>query len=123
MQFTHRLLAISTAALVVVFWFAAAKAPLVARARFAAHALLVAVAMQVTLGIATLVLIVPVPLAAAHQAGAVVLLTSALWAAFEGSTARRQSPAGEGLRSGDGTGAGKPGHPSQIDQSILARKL
>jgi heme a synthase len=38
------------------------------------------VAIQVTLGISTLLLVVPVPLAAAHQAGAVLLLTLTLWA-------------------------------------------
>jgi cytochrome c oxidase assembly protein subunit 15 len=122
-QFTHRLLALTTAALVVVFWFAATKAPLAARARLAAHALLFAVAMQVTLGIATLVLIVPVPLAAAHQAGAVVLLTAALWAAFEVRQPRRETPAAEGVRPGGGVTAGKQDHPAKIDEPVLARKL
>jgi heme a synthase len=40
--------------------------------------LLAALALQVALGIATLLLVVPLPLAWAHQAGAVVLLTAAL---------------------------------------------
>jgi cytochrome c oxidase assembly protein subunit 15 len=35
--------------------------------------------LQAGLGIATLLLQVPIPLAAAHQAGAVVLWTLALW--------------------------------------------
>ena len=35
-------------------------------------------AIQVTLGIATLLLVVPLPLAAAHQAGAVLLFAFAL---------------------------------------------
>jgi cytochrome c oxidase assembly protein subunit 15 len=122
-QFTHRLLAITTAALVLVFWFAAAKAPLAARPRLAAHALLVAAATQVTLGISTLVLIVPVPLAAAHQAGAVVLLTTALWAAFEMRQPRRKTPAVEEVRSGGGVGVGKSDRSAKIDGSILARKL
>ena len=34
--------------------------------------------LQVALGIATLLLVVPIPLAAAHQAGAVLLLTAAI---------------------------------------------
>jgi len=122
-QFTHRLLAITTAALVVVFWFSAAKAPLAARPRLATHALLVAAVTQVMLGIATLVLIVPVPLAAAHQAGAVVLLTSALWAAFEVRQPRRKTPTVEGVRSGGGVDARKAGRSAKIDESILARKL
>jgi cytochrome c oxidase assembly protein subunit 15 len=40
-------------------------------------------AIQVMLGISTLLLVVPVPLAAAHQGGAVLLLTAALWAGHE----------------------------------------
>jgi cytochrome c oxidase assembly protein subunit 15 len=35
--------------------------------------------MQVLLGISTLVYLVPVPLAAAHQAGSVVLLSTMVW--------------------------------------------
>jgi cytochrome c oxidase assembly protein subunit 15 len=35
-------------------------------------------ALQAALGISTLLLVVPIPLAAAHQAGAVALLTLAL---------------------------------------------
>jgi heme a synthase len=34
------------------------------------------VVLQVALGISTLLLVVPIPLAAAHQAGAVLLLTA-----------------------------------------------
>jgi cytochrome c oxidase assembly protein subunit 15 len=41
--------------------------------------LLAAVLLQVGLGIATLMLVVPLPLAVAHQAGAVVLLSAALY--------------------------------------------
>jgi hypothetical protein len=66
---------------------------------------------------------VPVPLAAAHQAGAVVLLTSALWAAFEVRQPRRKAPAVEGVRSDGGVDAGKPSRSVEVDESILARKL
>jgi cytochrome c oxidase assembly protein subunit 15 len=45
----------------------------------AAKCLLGAFILQASLGIATLLLVVPVPLAAAHQAGAVLLLACALW--------------------------------------------
>ncbi len=47
----------------------------------AAKCLLGAFVLQASLGIATLLLVVPVPLAAAHQAGAVLLLACALWTA------------------------------------------
>jgi len=41
--------------------------------------LLLVAALQVALGIATLLLVVPVALAAVHQAGAVLLLTAAIY--------------------------------------------
>ena len=47
-------------------------------ARVAAHGLLVAATAQAALGVMTLLLVVPLPLAAAHQAGAVLLLTAAI---------------------------------------------
>jgi len=50
-------------------------------ARVAAHHLLGMFFVQASLGIATLLLAVPVPLAAAHQAGAVLLFATALWTA------------------------------------------
>jgi cytochrome c oxidase assembly protein subunit 15 len=42
--------------------------------------LLAALALQVTLGISTLILVVPLPLAVAHQGGAVLLLSATLYA-------------------------------------------
>jgi cytochrome c oxidase assembly protein subunit 15 len=42
------------------------------------HLLVALVATQIALGIATLLLVVPIPLAAAHQAGAVLVLAAAL---------------------------------------------
>ena len=50
-------------------------------AKVAAHHLLGMFVLQASLGIATLLLAVPIPLAAAHQAGAVLLLACALWTA------------------------------------------
>jgi cytochrome c oxidase assembly protein subunit 15 len=43
--------------------------------------LLAALLLQFALGVATLLLVVPLPLAAAHQAGAVLLFAAALNAA------------------------------------------
>ncbi|HEX5321805.1 MAG TPA: COX15/CtaA family protein [Stellaceae bacterium] len=71
-QFDHRILAMTTAAAIVALWLAAR------RRSPALHALLAAVALQFALGLSTLLLVVPIPLAAAHQAGAVILLTAAL---------------------------------------------
>jgi cytochrome c oxidase assembly protein subunit 15 len=39
--------------------------------------------VQVALGVTTLLLGVPIPLAAAHQAGALLLFSLALWTAHE----------------------------------------
>jgi cytochrome c oxidase assembly protein subunit 15 len=77
-QFNHRILAMTTAAAVVLFWVIGMRAPLPRPARLALHALLAAGALQFLLGVSTLLLVVPVPLGAAHQAGAVLLLTAAI---------------------------------------------
>jgi cytochrome c oxidase assembly protein subunit 15 len=79
-QFDHRLGAWLLALLVPWLWLAARRRALAPRARLAGHLLLGVLAVQIALGIATLLLVVPVPLAAAHQAGAVLLLTAALLA-------------------------------------------
>jgi heme a synthase len=77
-QFDHRLLAVSTAVAILLLWVAGRHAGLPRPARAALHGLLGMAALQVALGSATLVLVVPIPLAAAHQAGAVLLLTAAI---------------------------------------------
>ena len=78
-QFDHRVLAITTFALVAVFWFRIPKDNLIVRARKGVNALLHTVILQVALGIATLLLVVPISLAAIHQAVAMLLFTVALF--------------------------------------------
>ena len=78
-QFDHRVLATLLFLLVPVFWWMAGKSGPEPRLRTGLHLLLAALALQLTLGISTLLLIVPVALAAAHQAGAVVLLTASIF--------------------------------------------
>jgi cytochrome c oxidase assembly protein subunit 15 len=78
-QFDHRILAISTFVLIVMYWAKSRKAEFVGRSHPAANALLVAATLQVVLGILTLLLSVPTVLAAAHQAVALLLLTVALY--------------------------------------------
>jgi heme a synthase len=81
-QFDHRLLAWTLLALVPIWWWRVRATPAIpASARGAAHLLLALLLVQVTLGISTLLLVVPLPLAAAHQAGAVLLFAAALHAA------------------------------------------
>ncbi len=77
-QFDHRVLAVASISAVFMLWAAGLRADLPKPARKALHALLAAAALQVVLGISTLLLVVPIPLAAAHQAGAVLLLTAAV---------------------------------------------
>ncbi len=77
-QFNHRVLAETTFGLVAVLWFQNLKSTLSRRARLAFHGLFAAACLQVALGISTLLLVVPIPLAAAHQAGAILLVTAAL---------------------------------------------
>lgn len=81
-QFNHRLLAIGT--LVVVAWRAWRERAARGALSRPWLAVVAAVLVQVSLGIATLLLSVPVPVAALHQLGAVALLTAALWAAAAG---------------------------------------
>ncbi|MBV9552886.1 MAG: COX15/CtaA family protein [Alphaproteobacteria bacterium] len=77
-QFDHRLLAETTVVSVVALWFAGRLAKLPQPARRALHVLLALALLQLSLGVSTLLLVVPIPLAAAHQAGAVLLLTAAI---------------------------------------------
>ena len=77
-QFDHRLLAITTAVAVLLLWHFGSRAALPRPARLALHALLAAAALQFALGVSTLLLVVPSPLAVAHQAGAVLLLSAAI---------------------------------------------
>jgi cytochrome c oxidase assembly protein subunit 15 len=78
-QFNHRWLAMTTAALLIAFALYAQKQGLPPAAKRATAALLAMALIQPTLGIATLLAAVPVSLGALHQAGAVLLLGCLLW--------------------------------------------
>ncbi len=77
-QFNHRLIAWVLFLLAPLFWFSSRRAALTPHARLAGNLLLAMLLVQITLGITTLVHVVPLPLAAAHQAGAVLLFSCAL---------------------------------------------
>lgn len=77
-QFVHRVLALLVALVVLIVWARVQREPPNRRARGWSHALLAMAALQLGVGIATLLLRVPLPLAALHQAGAVLLFTCAL---------------------------------------------
>lgn len=90
-QFDHRLGAWLLALVVPWFWLRLRSAPVSPRARRAATLLLVVLAMQIGLGIATLLLAVPVALGAAHQGGAMVVMAALLWLNHELRVADRAS--------------------------------
>jgi heme a synthase len=77
-QFDHRLLATITALAVATTLFIGLRLPVPRGVRIALFALGAAVTLQYALGVATLLLVVPVALAAAHQASAVLLLTASV---------------------------------------------
>ncbi|HTO82919.1 MAG TPA: COX15/CtaA family protein, partial [Methylomirabilota bacterium] len=66
--------AMTVVALVLALWLRAQRLRLLSIDLLAAMVLL-----QAALGISTLLLVVPIPLAALHQAGAIALWTLALW--------------------------------------------
>lgn len=76
-QFNHRLLAMLVLISGIALWVYARRLPAALRLR--AHLLLGMIGLQVALGISTLLLHVPLVLASAHQAGALVLMTLILY--------------------------------------------
>ncbi|TCO75437.1 COX15/CtaA family protein [Chromatocurvus halotolerans] len=80
-QFNHRLFAYLLAALLVGFAVVVLQRETQPRIRWAALGVVAALTLQLVLGISTLLLHVPVPLAAAHQGGAVLLLSSTIFLA------------------------------------------
>jgi cytochrome c oxidase assembly protein subunit 15 len=81
-QFDHRVLAESTWFVVAALWFAGLRASLTQGQHWSLHALFLFACLQVALGITTLLTVVWLPVAAAHQAGALCLLTAALVSAY-----------------------------------------
>lgn len=82
-QFDHRMLAYSSAAAVASTYALARRgnvwALLPQQSRNALNASIGMVGVQISLGISTLLLYVPIELAAAHQAGSLVLLSFVTW--------------------------------------------
>ncbi len=74
-QFDHRCLGLLTLVSILAFWWHSRSLGLPPAARRAIAGFAGVAVMQVGLGIATLLLVVPVSLGVAHQAGAVMLVT------------------------------------------------
>jgi len=82
-QFNHRILGTTTLALLSLVAVRARSLPLPPHVKTAALALGLMGWMQVAMGVTTLLLYVPVPVAAAHQSGALMTLSIAMWLAHE----------------------------------------
>jgi cytochrome c oxidase assembly protein subunit 15 len=75
-QFNHRILALSTFFLILAVYIYHRQLNLPSRTRMLFNLVLITAVIQVTLGISTLLLRVPVAIAASHQAVALILLTA-----------------------------------------------
>ena len=95
-QFVHRSIGWLLIFLVPWLWWRARREPLDAQGRLACNLLPAVLAVQVTLGIVTLVNGIPLVPAAAHQGGAVLLLGAALWVAHALRSAPAARPAARG---------------------------
>ena len=78
-QFNHRILAYIIALFILGFVIKAFNSKVSGKLRIAVISLLVLLVIQISLGISTLIFYVPISVAAAHQVGAVALLTAALF--------------------------------------------
>ena len=78
-QFDHRMMAYVTIAVVAWLWIWSRKQALAPRARLSVNCLAGMLAVQVGLGIATLLHFVPLSLAVLHQAGAGITFVMSLW--------------------------------------------
>jgi len=77
-QFDHRIVGWLLAIAVPLLWWRLRAPGVPPRARRGGAALLIMVVVQLALGVATLVNVVPLPLAALHQAGALIVFALAL---------------------------------------------
>jgi cytochrome c oxidase assembly protein subunit 15 len=93
-QFVHRAIAWTLIVLVPVLWWWIRRTVPAPQARRQSDVMLGVLALQVTLGVATLLSVVALPLAAAHQAGAVLLYASSLWTAYALGAGAGRRPAG-----------------------------
>jgi cytochrome c oxidase assembly protein subunit 15 len=96
-QFDHRIMAYVTTGLVLLLWTKGRATPIGTRAHKALSWLTLSVAIQICLGVMTLLLVVPLPIAVLHQLGAVSVFCLSVWNlhAFHDAKAtesRREAP-------------------------------
>lgn len=82
-QFNHRMFAYLMFILITSFVGWALFRRVQGALRVGVYLLVAMLFVQVSLGISTLLLVVPVPLAAAHQGGAILLLTASLFVSYQ----------------------------------------
>jgi cytochrome c oxidase assembly protein subunit 15 len=87
-QFDHRIGAYIVAIAAIVVFVSAMRARLTGPALTSAYAILIVTFAQIALGIITLLSQAPIPLSALHQTTALLLLSAAMWHAFEVSAYR-----------------------------------
>lgn len=80
-QFNHRVLGVTTATAAIVLWASSRRSSNDDRPPRPLDGLAVAAVLQLSLGIATLLMAVPVVVGVMHQGGALLLLSAALWVA------------------------------------------
>ena len=78
-QLVHRILTAVTFISIILYWLKVRKTKISKRVRKGTNALLHTAALQFILGVMTLLFYVPITLAAAHQATALILLTISLY--------------------------------------------
>lgn len=88
-QFDHRVLGTATLTLITGMFMISRRRVLPPRAYKAASAVAAMGWLQVLLGITTLLTYVPVPLAASHQSGSLLLLSFAIWLTHEMKLVKR----------------------------------
>ena len=81
-QFNHRLLAVVTVLASLGLFLASRPAEIAPAARAAFTLIALTALLQFALGVATLLMVVPVWMGALHQAGAILLLTAVVWALY-----------------------------------------
>lgn len=82
-QFDHRCMGVITLTMISVLWLLSRRRQLPPRAYVAASAVAAMGWLQVLLGVTTLLTYVPVPLAASHQSGSLLLLSTTIWLTHE----------------------------------------
>lgn len=82
-QFDHRIMGVTTLSMITALYMLSRKRVLPRKAYYAATAVAIMGWMQVILGVTTLLAYVPVPLAASHQSGSLVLLSTIIWLTHE----------------------------------------